>query len=688
MHPNRSVVLFLFLCAAPFWAIAQPGSDRNVQSMIEQRIEVIADALEDEELDFTVIFDQLLAYYDRPLNLNKATSEELASLFLLNSDQIAGLRMHIERFGPLLDLNELQAVRGFSPQDIRLIQPFVTIGMQGGAKVIWKDIFREGKHDLMLRTQRVLQDRKGFLENDKGEIPFAGDPWRAFMRYRFQYSNVLSAGFTAEKDPGETWLVNGKPDFFAFHLFARVNRRVKTVALGDYQVQFGQGLVMWSGLGFGKILNVSNAKRNGPGLRPYTSVDENRFLRGGAAEFQAGRWTAMVFGSRKKIDASLTAVVDSTDSEEAIFTALQFSGFHRTESEIANKNSVGESMAGGRIAYKGKKLQTGIGGYYLEYDKPFVRDLQPYQYFDLNARQNAVIGADYAWFYKNTHFFGEAAMSQNGGIAALSGLIAALDPKVSVSVVWRNYAPDYQNLLAAAFGENTRNANEKGVYAGFSIKPNYKWELLGYVDYVRFPWLRYLADGPTTARDFMGQVNYSPKRRHSFYARIRWRERGRNSADESLAIDTPVDQTRMQLRLNADYPVSKSIRLKSRVEVSGYDFESTSERGLMIYQDVAFHPLDSRWSITARYAHFDTPSYDTRIYAFESDVLFAYSIPAYYGRGSRAYLMVQCKLNRQVSLWVRYGNWLYADRTIISSGNNEIQGNTLSELKMQLRYRF
>jgi len=686
MRLNR-LLLFCFILLA-VKVQAQTEDRSNTQSIIEQRIEVIADALEDEDLDYTVIFDQLLAFYDKPLNLNKATDEELASLFLLNPAQIASLKRHIALFGPLLDMNELQVVEGFSPFDIRLIGPFVTVGDFASSKFSWAEVIKQGKHDIMLRTQRVLQDRKGFLPDENGETPFAGDPWRTFFRYRYQASNLISAGITAEKDPGETWIVNGFPDFYSAHLFARINRRVKTVALGDYQVQFGQGLVMWSGLGFGKILNVSNAQRNSPGLRPYTSVDENRFLRGGAAEFSTGRWTALVFASQKRIDASLVAIADTTDSEEAIFSSLQFSGFHRTESEIANKNSVKESIIGGRLAYAGKKLRSGIGGYHLEYDKDFVRDLQAYQVFDFNASQNAVIGADYSWNHRNTHFFGEGAMSQNGGKALLAGVISAIDPMVSVSVVYRNYGADYQNLLANAFGENTRNANEKGVYAGVSIKPDYKWELLGYVDYMRFPWLRYLADGPTSARDYMAQVNYNPKRRHSFYARFRWRDRGRNSPDEELAIDFPVDQIRMQLRLNGDYPVSKSVRLKSRIEFSGFELESTNERGFMIYQDVLWHPLQSKWSVAARYALFDTPSYDTRIYAFENDVLFAYSIPAYYGRGSRAYLMVQCKVTRTLSVWVRYGNWYYADRNIISSGNNEISGNSLSELKMQVRYRF
>jgi hypothetical protein len=681
--------VMVFAISVICWsARAQQDYDKTTQSIIEQRIEVLAEAFEDDDLDYTVIFDQLLFFYEHPLNLNRATSEDLASLFLLDAIQINNLKRHIARFGELLDLAELQVIPGFTSETVRLIAPFVTVGMSTGGKFSWKELRREGRSDLIIRLHRELQERKGFRSFDDEDPAFMGDQNRIFTRYRFQYKNMLSIGFTAEKDPGETYLVNGMPDFYSYHLFYRNKGTVRSVALGDYQVQFGQGLTMWSGLGFGKTLNITNVKRVAPGLRPYTSVDENRFLRGAAVELGHKRWTTLLFASSKAIDANLQASADTTDAEEAFFSSLQFSGFHRTPSELTNKNSIKEQIAGGRMGYKHKRFTAGLGGYYLRYNVPFNRDLRPYQRFDLDTNRNAVIGADFAWNFRNAHFFGEASTSINGGKAALAGVLAAIDPKLSLSVIWRHYEPEFQNLLGNAFGENTRNANEQGVYAGFSFKPDRKRELLGYADFIRFPWMRYLADGPSVARDYMVQFNLTPRRRHLYYIRARWRDRSRNSMENEGPLHIPVDMVRTQLRFHAEYPASPSIRLKSRLEFSTFELESRKEVGVLMYQDLIWSPMGSSWSISARYALFDTPSYDTRMYAFENDVLFSYSIPAYYGRGSRAYLMARWKASRNLSFWIRYGDRLFLDRKVISSGNMEIEGNRQSDLKLQMRYRF
>lgn len=43
-----------------------------------------------------------------------------------------------------------------------------------------------------------------------------------------------------------------------------------------------------------------NTKRNGMGIRPYTSVDENKFLRGAATTLQFGKIEATALSPTKK----------------------------------------------------------------------------------------------------------------------------------------------------------------------------------------------------------------------------------------------------------------------------------------------------------------------------------------------------------------------------------------------------
>ena len=59
--------------------------------------------------------------------------------------------------------------------------------------------------------------------------------------------------------------------------------------MGDYQIMFGQGLTFWSGRAFGKSADVINIKKNPLGIKAYTSVDENLFMRGAAGGRRAFR---------------------------------------------------------------------------------------------------------------------------------------------------------------------------------------------------------------------------------------------------------------------------------------------------------------------------------------------------------------------------------------------------------------
>jgi len=88
-----------------------------------------------------------------------------------------------------------------------------------------------------------------------------------------------------------------------------------------------------------------------------------------------------------------------------------------------------------------------------------------------------------------------------------------------------------------------------------------------------------------------------------------------------------------------------------------------------------------------RFAVFDTDTYNARIYAYESDMLYNFSIPAYYSQGTRFYLNLKYSVTKYLDFWIRYSQSYYSDLDVISSGLSEIQGNTKSEIKAQIRIR-
>lgn len=666
-------------------------TDEQKNSIIEQRIEQIAGSLDEGvELDYTTLFEDLLYYYEHPLNLNNANVDELRELYLLDDIQINNLLSHINKFGLLRSVFELQAVEGFDLATIRDLEPFVTVTPNSGMKGIsFKTILKEGTSDLFLRYKRNIEKPAGFLPDPiTGKPDFAGTPNYMYSRYRFMFRKNISVGFTMENDPGES-LKRG-PDFVSAHAMFAGNGLVRKAIAGDYQVLFGQGLTYWNGLGFGKSPFVLNVKKNALGLRPYTSVQEGNYLRGGAITLGVKNVELTTFYSQKRVDANIVLQQDTSlvNDDEAIASSISISGLHRTEGEIADKGSLGETVYGGNLRYNTRALAIGFTAVHTQFEQPLQPAISPYEVNRFTGKSNTNIGIDYQAVLGNINFFGETSRSANGGFATLNGMVASLHPALSVSLVQRHFQSEYQALKVNVFGENNTTANnESGIFAGIQANLNNKWTMTGYADLVRYPWLRFRVDAPSNFMDHLIQFNYKPDRKHEFYIRYRNRTNAQNT-DYDVIITHPVTYRQQNIRLHGVYQVHPNVQMKTRAEWTTWEKEGNKQKGVLVYQDVIYKKLGSPFTISLRYALFDTEGWNTKLYAYESDVLYAFSIPPYYGKGSRFYAMVKYDITRKIDLWVRYGTWIYTDRKVISSGNSEIVGDQKSDVHIQLRVRF
>lgn len=707
-------------------ALAQvDGVPRDV---IEQRIEAAVEQLGgDNDVDLSNLFQVLVDHYNDPLDLNRADAQDLSALMLLNDVQVSSLLSHIQRNGRLLSIYELQTINGWDAATINLIRPFVTVReSQLGARASFKEIMKQATNEIMLRSTMNIEERKGFMDRsnpfgreytDPGGEPlpdfgntgardslranskvYLGSPFRVYTRYRFRYRQNISFGFTAEKDEGEEFFKGSQSsyDFLSAHLFVRDLGRLKAVAIGDYSAQFGQGLTFWNGLAFAAKSSFSlNVKRNAVGLAPYTSVNENLFMRGAAATFALSRKLELTgFFSNKRIDANVSTIPTANDSldtniQDAVFSSFIEDGFHRTASELNKKDAIGEQVIGGHLRWKERAWSIGATAARVDYDATLTRDLKPYNQFEFQGAGNTTMGADWNVIWRSITWFGEAARSSNGGMAMNTGLLAALDKRVSMSLLFRDYGRDFHGLYSVAFAESTNPWNERGLFTGLEIRPNRKWQINAYVDQFRFPWLRYLTNAPSGGTDWLAQVNWRPNRQVEIYARVRQQVRSRNTAFDVSGIDPLVPLQQTNYRVNVSAKVSKSLSLRTRIET--VDFQRGSaplQHGFLMYQDLVHRPLRSPLELTARFALFESGGYDARVYAYENDLIGVFSIPAYYGRGIRWYGMARLTPLRRVDVWIRYGAWIYRDQTVISSGLQEVNGPVRSDLKVQLRYQF
>ena len=684
-----------------FIFLAVSASGQTKSEVIQQRMEFIAEEFETEEISLEDVFDNLSNYYDNPLNLNSASKEELEQLLLLSEIQINELLVYREKIGSLKTIYELLEFQFWSNQTVENILPFVKISKldEEKKKVTLSEMLKDMKSEAMFRWIRGIEEKAAYAdvtdeEREQSNSYYWGSPDRLYSRFRFRYKTSLSMGITMEKDPGEQIFGQTQPkgfDFYSAHVFYSGKKFVRKIAVGDYHFEMGQGLAFWSGYAFGKTADALLIRKNGRGLSPYASVDETRFLRGAAAELGVKNWSLTVFASQKYVNGNIAVITDSLEGDEArLASSVNLSGLHRTTSEITRKNSLQETILGSYLKYQTRSLQFGFGAVQQMYDVPLERDLRPYNQFEFRGNQLLNLSADYSYVLKNLNVFGEIARSStSGGLAIIQGATLAIDNKASVSVLYRNYAKDYHTFYSRGFGERSRTINEEGLFIGTKFNFNKYWNMNVYADIFKFPWLVFRIDKPSVGHEVLGQLSYRPSAKIEMYLRIREQSRMQNSRNYEGTIRPIEEVVQRNFRFNFNYKFTSSLQWKTRVELVTVSRPSMPfEKGFVLAQDLVFRPTKFPVDVSVRYALFDTDSFDTRLYLFESNLLNVFSIPAYFNEGSRYYILLKYEYKKNVELWLRYAAFVYANQTTLGTGPERIDGSTRSEVGVQLRVRF
>ena len=688
-------ILLIFILFIPFLIRAQVdsiGQPDRTATIVE---DFLQNSDEEGDFDFNTLFEDLEYYLENPLNINEATQEELYNLQLLSDIQIIELLKHRRETGDLIALFELQSIPSFDLATIRGILPYVAVkGSVDDYQLSIPKMMAEGKNELYMRWSRIAEEQRGYQDLEGSR--YLGSPDQLYVRYRHSYSNKLSYGFTAEKDRGEEFFQGSNEqgfDYYSAHFFLQnYNRTIKAVALGDYAVSFGQGLILYSGFGYGKSSLVMNVKRTAPTLRKYTSVNEAIFFRGAATTLAFGdHLEVTALASFRNRDANLlepdTLQIDEIPRE---VTSLDIDGLHRTESEIEDKNAIGQQSFGGQIKWKGDRGHIALNGLYEQLDAsltPFRP--QPYNIFNLTGDRVYNASLDYSYIFQNFNFFGETAIADNGAIATINGLLMGLDRRVDFSMVFRHYPRDYRALNANPFGEVRGGNNETGLYLGLELRPMKHWKLAAYFDTWRHPWLRFNVDAPSRGYEYRGRITYYLKRDLEVYAEVRNEIKDINVDKIDGNNNFTVPRQTFQARLHVAKKASKTIELRSRLDIGFTDNEiNNRQSGFSVYQDLIYKPISIPFSFTTRFAIFDTDGYQVRFYSFENNLLYTFAIPAYYNRGTRFYFNLRYKGIRNLTLEARFAQTYWANQESIGSGLDEVEGPVRTELGAQIRYRF
>jgi len=624
----------------------------------------------------------------RPLNLNTATESDLKVFFFLKPLQIQNLLLYRQVLGRLINLYELQAVPGWDLETIQKMRPFIMVGNALTLSEEFGKRFSNGESTLLARATQILENSRGYMAADSAGPKYKGSRQRLFLRYRYQYKNLLQYGVVADKDAGEQLFKGAQKngfDFYSFHLFARNLGIVKHLALGDFTVNMGQGLISWQSMGFRKSADVMGIKRQADILRPYNSAGEFYFHRGAGITIKKNNWQATAFASCKKLSAN--AITDSLNYDDYI-SSIQNSGYHRTQSEIDDKNKISQLAFGGNLSYQDNRFHIGVNAISYSLSSPLKKGPELYNNYAFSGDHLLNASMDYSYTFKNTHLFGEVATDGQGDLAMVHGLMSSLDPKTDFSMLYRNISRSYGSLYSNAFTESTTPINENGLYTGLEIRPALGFKLSLYADVFSFPWLRYRVDQPSKGADYLVQFTWKPNKQVEIYTRYTNQSKAINLSETNLPVHLTINTPKQNWRTNMSYKVTPALTLRGRAELLWLDKKDDKpENGFLIYTDVLYKPMMQPFSASMRFQYFETDSYDSRMYAYENDVLYSFSIPPFYEKGYRYYLNINYDIGRKLSTWLRLAQTISPGKTSVGSGYDEIQGNHRTEIKFQMVYR-
>lgn len=681
--------------------ITQMQAQDSPTARVEDLLEDILPAQYEEGQNVSLIYENLIQFYQEPINLNEANSGDLQQLFFLSERQINNLIRYREHFGTYLSPYELLHVPAMHRQTIDLLLHFIVISPPTNRKLALKKRWQEAQNRyLILRQSRVLERQKGYLIADTLRDTglynhYPGSPDQLYARMRMTKPGSLSLGLTLEKDAGENieWKADERKygaDFISAHFQLEKVGPLEQITVGDFTIQSGQQLVFGSGLSLGKgAMTVRSVGRSQQGVRPYTSSVESGFFRGISTTVRLpfadhGIHLTTFFANQPR-HAALK--YDST-SQLVYFNNPDLSGLHRTDSEVSKRKQLQETAGGLNLFYKNRfeNFQAGINLLGVRYGHmQLPRDVL-YKKHSFRGHQHQMGSAYYSYQSGHWNSFAEIALSGNRSWGAVAGLSGVLNSYLESVWLYRRYSSGFYNPFGSGFGEASQNTQEEGLYWGLQLEPISRLKIGAFYDIFRFDWMRYRVDAPSGGHEYLLRASYGLSRKTDLIAQYRQEKKAVNLSEFGGAFRPTGAGLRQNTMFILEHRPFEWLRFKTRIHHSSYALADSLTRGWVAAQDVSY--TLGAFKADARVALIHTDDFNNRQYLYENDLLYSFTVPAYAGRGIRYYFLLRYKVNRHLSAWLRWSQTVYDDRLVVGSSLDEIEGNRRSQLRTQLIYKF
>ena len=632
-------------------------------------------------------FELLSDLADHPINLNQASRSQLEQLPFLSAQQVEELVAYMDRYRPMRSLSELQMIESLDRPTRRLLSCFVVIGdtlvPRQTMKSVLSRLMQDGHVTLESSFRQPFYKRKG------DDSKYLGYPQRHDLRLQFSSRDQLKFGLTAAQDAGEPFFSNRNNlgyDHYSYYFQLRRMGRVEELNLGMYRVQLGMGLVMNSAFYMGKLASLQSLGRSTHALTAYTSRSMADYLRGAAATVSlSSDWRLTAFASWRPIDATLNS--------DGTVRTIDTDGYHRTESEMEKKNNTHETDFGFSLSWTPSLLHfsshISLNAVYTSFDRVLVpyqataSSFQSYRKYYPEGSSFFNASLDYGLTSARFSFSGETALNREGALAAIHTASFRVTDQLSLMLLHRYYDERYTSCHARSFSEGGSTQNEHGLYLGATWTPSRKFMLQGYADYAHFPFFRYQVNAPSDALAafLLARTYYNIG---TFEARYRFRIRQRDDIHHVQIVNRYEHRPRLRFScpvISSNGAGAISLTLQTQVDGALLNSREQTSRGVMVSQQASFRYHSIR--LQGYFGWFRSDDYDSRLYQYEPSVLHDFSFPAFYGHGIRYSFMARGDWGRLTFL-AKIGTTDFFDRAVISSGLQQIDGSSQTDLLLQI----
>ena len=624
--------------------------------------------------------EELSNRLQEPVNLNSATREQLEQFPFLSDIQIEHLLAYIYIHGQMETIYELQLVEELDRQTIQYLLPFVCIKAINNEpafrwKTMLKDAGRYGKNEVLTRLDIPFYKRKGY------EHTYLGPSVYNSVKYTFRYRDQLYAGGVAEKDAGEPFAALHNRygyDYYSFYLLLQNCGRLKSLAVGNYRLSFGQGLVMSTDYLMGKTIYASSFNNRSAGIKRHSSTDEYNYFRGVATTVAlTKRLSVSAFYSHRNMDGVVT------DGE---ITSVYKTGLHRSRKEADKKNLLTSQLTGGNVSYQQNHIRLGITGVYYVFNRLYEPELTGYSKYNIHGNHFYNLGIDYAYRWRRFSFQGETAIGKQGW-ASLNRLQYSPVQDIQFMLIHRFYSYDYWAMYAHSFGEGSTVQNEQGYYVGLETTPFSHWRFFVSFDLFSFPWKKYRINKPSRGTDGLIQATFTPRTNLSMYLKYRYKQKERDLTGSKGTLTLPIFHHQLRYRLN--YSLNDVFSSRTTLDYNHFHSQDrAATKGYQVTQMISSQLPWTRLFADVQGSYFCTDDYDSRVYVSEKGLLYTFYTPSFQGRGFRCAVRLRYELNKHWLFITKFGETIYLNRNEIGSGNDLIYGNKKADIQMQLRIKF